>query len=217
LIGVALFLQRATVNAMKILAMIVIAGMGGTAWGRNIDMLPGTRVSVCVVGESSTITLLQAENLGSRMFAAADLTIEWRNGNDCPADGIRVVLFQAAQESDDRSTLGYALPYEGNHVVLFWDRIATAANRLTFPFLLGHVLVHEVTHILEGVTHHSDTGVMKAKFAPADIDAMVVHPLPFTEADLQLIQLGMIFRRTRLAQTAGRNAAAGLSEAGHAH
>jgi hypothetical protein len=201
---------------MKILAMIMIAGVGSMTWARNIDVLPETRVAVCVAGESSTLTLLQAENLGSRMFAAADLMIDWRNGSDCPADGIRVVLSQAAQEADDRSTLAYALPYEGSRVVLFWDRIATASNRFVFPFLLGHVLVHEVTHMLQGVTHHSVTGVMKAKFNLADIDAMAIHPLPFTEADLQLIQLGMNFRRTRLGQI-GRNADTGLAEARHAH
>lgn len=36
---------------------------------------------------------------------------------------------------------------------------------------LGRVLAHEVYHILAGTTRHTDTGVAKARFEPADLTA----------------------------------------------
>jgi hypothetical protein len=146
--------------------------------------------------------------LGYKMFAAAGVTIDWRAWNECPDDGIRVSLSLNAPVSENPGCFGYALPYEGTHIVLYWDRIASAAGP-DLPWLLAHVLVHEVTHILQGVMRHSDSGVMKAKFTATDIVNMKFHPLGFTDEDLYLIQAGM---RTRLARVAHPSAGTGSGE-----
>jgi len=65
--------------------------------------------------------------------------------------------------------------------------------------VMAHVLVHEVTHILEGVTRHSDSGVMKAEWTLRDYGQMYTAPLPFTAADIALIQSGVDARNRRLA------------------
>jgi hypothetical protein len=57
--------------------------------------------------------------------------------------------------------------------------------------LLAHVLVHEITHILEGIPHHSQDGVMKAHWTPQDIVRMASRPLPFDPQDVALIQYGL--------------------------
>jgi hypothetical protein len=88
------------------------------------------------------------------------------------------------------------LPYEGTHIVLFWDRIASAGSARDTPYLLAHVLVHEVTHILQGVPRHSETGVMKAVFTATDVGGMEFHLLPFTAEDLELIRSGLQARQT---------------------
>jgi hypothetical protein len=66
------------------------------------------------------------------------------------------------------------------------------------PHLLAHVLVHEITHILQGVARHSETGIMKAHWTPVDYRQMLVHPLPFAPEDVQLLQLSMEHRSERL-------------------
>jgi hypothetical protein len=66
------------------------------------------------------------------------------------------------------------------------------------PALLAHVLVHEITHILQGVDRHSETGVMKARWTTADYVQIRAQPLPFTDWDIDLIQEGLASRGLRL-------------------
>jgi hypothetical protein len=175
---------------MKILTVLAMAAMAGTALARNIETPAEPAIPVCVKNEIPGITLIRAEALGSEMFAAAGVEIDWRAWSACPAGGIRVRLSWNTPEGENPHSFAYALPYEGTHIVLFWDRIASAAEPATIPFLLAHVLVHEVTHILEGTCRHSETGVMKATFTGADIANMEFHPLPFAEEDVELIHAG---------------------------
>jgi hypothetical protein len=50
------------------------------------------------------------------------------------------------------------------------------------------VLVHEITHILQGVDRHSESGIMKAQWTIDDYRAMASKPLSFTPLDVKLIQ-----------------------------
>lgn len=59
------------------------------------------------------------------------------------------------------------------------------------PCLLAHVMAHEITHMLQGVSRHSLTGVMKPRWDRNDYSQMAWRPLAFTEGDIALIQLGM--------------------------
>jgi hypothetical protein len=187
---------------MKTLAMVAIAvAATGTASARNIELVTGTRVPVCVQGIAhSYVALPQAEGLASEMFAAAGVTIEWRGMKNCPADGIQIRLSEKTPESDNPNSYAYALPYEGVHIVVFWDRITNIAERRAIPSFLAHVLVHEVTHILQGTCRHSETGVMKAVYTSMDIGKMELHSLPFTEEDVALIHRGIEARRASRTQ-----------------
>ena len=81
--------------------------------------------------------------------------------------------------------------YEGVHITVFWDRVERLSRFAPPTFVLTHVLVHEITHILQGIDRHSESGVMKARWTPEDYYAMAIKPLPFTPEDVQLIQLGL--------------------------
>jgi|HubBroStandDraft_1064217.scaffolds.fasta_scaffold145541_1 hypothetical protein len=85
---------------MKIWAMLAMASVAGTASARNIEISSGPAVPVCVKHEIPGITLNQAEALGSKMFAAAGVTIDWRSWSGCPAGGIRVSLSSNTPESE---------------------------------------------------------------------------------------------------------------------
>ena len=63
--------------------------------------------------------------------------------------------------------LAYALPFEGTHIVVFYDRVEECVRADLFPTLLAYVLVHEITHILQEITRHSATGIMKRALGPA--------------------------------------------------
>lgn len=49
-------------------------------------------------------------------------------------------------------------------MLFFYDRVLANSRPTGLPFLLGHVLAHEIGHILQGVERHSSAGVMKEKW-----------------------------------------------------
>jgi len=68
--------------------------------------------------------------------------------------------------------------------------------------VLGYVLAHEITHLLEGISRHSDTGVMKAGWNRTDIFAMRRGRLVLSSEDLDLIHRGMERRQLALVASA---------------
>ena len=78
---------------------------------------------------------------------------------------------------------------------MLFDRIKqNAGSAVDVPTLLAHVMTHEITHLLEGISRHSVTGVMKAHWDARDFADMVRAPLPFAPEDIDLIQSGMVRR-----------------------
>jgi hypothetical protein len=99
--------------------------------------------------------------------------------------------------------MGYAMPYgkAGTRIHILLDRVRGAGSQKLAGVLLGHVMAHELGHMLEGISRHSDSGVMKAHWDDDDFDQMVVRPLSFSSEDSDLIQIGV-------ARWAARSAAA---------
>jgi hypothetical protein len=91
--------------------------------------------------------------------------------------------------------LAFANPYAGAgaSVTVFMDRLEPMAahSPIASAFLLGHVLAHEMGHVLQGVTRHSATGVLKEHWSEMDIRTMGVERLRFTEHDAALILEGI--------------------------
>jgi hypothetical protein len=186
---------------MKITAMTILAVAAATAAQAHETATAAERtVTVCVEGGIGFDVMLQAKNTASAMFAGIGVRVAWHRGlGGCPAQGIMISLSTGTPAKHLPHALAYALPYEGTHIVVFYDRIqGTAAPSLT-PRLLAHVLVHEITHILQGVSRHSRTGVMKAQWEGPDYTEMAWKPLPFAPEDIDLIYRGLEGREARLA------------------
>jgi len=187
---------------MRFSAILAIAiTVAGAATARTVDIGAGVQIPVCVEpgNESVWTNIQQAQWIASRMFVPAGITLEWRKLSECPDDGIKISFSSATKETDHPGALAYALPYEGTHIVLFLDRISVAGKK-QLSSLLAHVMVHEITHIVEGIPHHSTAGIMKAVFDWDDVRRMSYEPLVFAPEDLNLIQEGLRLRRARLAQ-----------------
>jgi hypothetical protein len=149
---------------------------------------------------------LRAESLASRMFATIGISLQWRKGEPSGQLSQPPVFIELARKTPKNwmpGTLAYALPYEGAHLTVFFDRIEKGDDPGT---VLAHVMVHEITHLLQGVNRHSAAGVMKARWTIGDFDAMrFVTPLPFTAEDVDLIYLGLAARTARAGAPADRH------------
>jgi hypothetical protein len=155
--------------------------------------------------------LPQAQERAAKMFAEAGVRIDWRIGRPSGAQPERepaIVIRLAKQTPADYlpGALAFAKVYEGVHITVFWDRIECQPRFAPPTFVLAHVLVHEITHILQGIDRHSESGVMKSRWTSEDYHAMAIKPLRFTPLDVELIQLGLA-RRTDVGAMASANSA----------
>jgi len=67
------------------------------------------------------------------------------------------------------------------------------------PALLAHVFAHEIAHILEGVDHHAQSGILKAQWDRADYAQIKWKPLSLTQDDIPMIRRGIELRGLRAA------------------
>ena len=187
---------------MRLTAMVMMmASTAAGVWAAENGEVQ-RKVTVCAERGSAGPVANAAEVLASRMFAKIDVHIDWRAANSCAGFGnaLTVSISDNTPANQLPGALAYALPYEGTHIVVFYDRIKGQVEGSMVPRLLAHVLVHEITHVLQRVSRHSASGVMKARFNETDHFKMKGKGLGFTKEDIDLIHLGMDWPQARPAE-----------------
>ena len=177
---------------MKKLVMLVLAALAQTGFAGSPQ---AKAVTVCTVNLPDIG--FHAQSMADKMFATAGIEIDWRSMRSCPADAIRVRFVDSTLPSEFPGAYAYALPYEESSIVVFYDRLrqcSACTHAAGRSAVLAHVLVHEITHVLQGVCRHSTEGVMKPTFTLADMSGMAFAPLPFTSTDLYLLRQGIAKR-----------------------
>ena len=173
---------------MKITGVTMMAAVAVTSvWAGAVPVVD-QQVMVCMANMD-----IQLENrtkaVASDIFAGIGVKILWHSPRNCPSEAILITFSNDTPPSLFPGALAYALPYEGTHIVVFDDRVTKKRGNVSI--LLGHVIAHEVTHILQGVARHSESGVMKANWTGADYQQMTREPLQFTDDDVMLIHSGL--------------------------
>jgi hypothetical protein len=186
------------ITAMTALAVTVIVAAQAGEPGQAAER----KVTVCMeIAAADPILSVRAEDKASKMFSGIGVTLDWRQ--NCPADGIRISLSDHRLEERMPNAYAYAMPYEGIHIVVFYGRIKEVHDPSLRTSLFAHVLVHEITHSLQGIPRHSGEGVMKANWDGGDYSAMTWKPLVFTSDDIELIYQGLARRTARAALSRG--------------
>ena len=174
------------------LTMVTLAVAGTMAAAGHTAVTEERRVTVCSAMAPGP-EFGAAHMLASEMFARIGVKLEWRGPAHCPAGALQVTVSTRTPEDLKPGALAYALPFEGSHIVVIWDRVqATVGPRVSV--LLAHVLAHEITHILEGLCRHSDSGLMKAYWDGSDYRGMNSQPMAFAGEDVELIYAGLARR-----------------------
>lgn len=196
--------MRMTVVTAAVLALTAI-GQAKSVSERQVTVyLSNSNIIPAVVSG-------QAIALASDMFAGIGVTLNFKFGRPSPSEPAPIVIEfgDNTPESLLPGVWAYALPFEGVHIRIFWDRMRfeRCPQRL-----LAHVMVHEITHILQGVARHSAEGIMHDRWTDHERFTLEHRSLGFTAEDVDLIYRGVDARAARRAgQAAGLAPAASNS------
>ena len=171
----------------------------------------GQTVVVYLANEHVAVdTQLFAKDQASKVLARIGVRIEWRPVGHAPlqVNALVVEMVEQGSRNECVGALACAKPYEGIHIRVFYDRFQATPENLKRT-LLAYVLVHEITHILQGVSRHSESGIMKVRWDADDYVRMTRKGLPFTEQDVFLIKRGLANRDSGLAVAGSTSASAG--------
>jgi hypothetical protein len=157
-------------------------------------------LKVCVTRSHDPWIVEQAEGAAAHMFAEIGVRIEWFHDNHTckhPAeDFVSILISTGALDSELPGALAYSRLHADAHIEVFYERVLSTVDARRVPDLLAHVLAHELTHILEDLNRHSETGLMKAHWSQEDLVQMSFKHLPFAQEDVDLIQRALIRRET---------------------
>src|SRR5580693_1450199 len=106
---------------MRITGVAVMAAVVGTTiWA---DALPVERqVNVCMASTDIRVEN-RAKAVSSGIFTGIGVKIQWHDLSNCPTDGILITFSNETPASLMPGALAYARPYEGTHIVVFYDRL----------------------------------------------------------------------------------------------
>ena len=136
----------------------------------------------------------RAKHIAKSMFASIGINLVWCGEMSGHEQGVLIHAVLESGSNGEGEALGETSPFAVNHdIAIRYDRVRSSAgaSQELEPLILAHVMVHEITHILQCLNRHSETGVMKAHWTVDDYCDMRWRPLEFTPEDIELIRLGM--------------------------
>jgi hypothetical protein len=157
----------------------------------------GCRPTVLVTVQNGTlvnaVVLAMAESTAARVFAQVGVRVAWTVGRGTAllpcTERMEIVLDAEAPARFSPTAMAYATVGEsGTAIHVFVNRVLQTHARSLGPTLLGHVFAHEMVHVLENVSRHSDSGILKANWVRQDFDEMEMHPLPFAPEDAAMVR-----------------------------
>jgi hypothetical protein len=155
-------------------------------------------VTICVTTDRNSgwmPVVERAKIIADQILLTADVNMNWRGKlAPCMGESAKAVQVDLSWNTPPNllpGALGYAQPFGDAYVRVFCDRIHQNVAPEREPYLLGHVLAHEITHVLQGTNFHAPSGVMKAVWNFVECRRMTLQPLAFTGTDILLIRQGL--------------------------
>jgi hypothetical protein len=169
-------------------------------------------------------TLAQAERTASSIFKQAGVDVDWANCEP-PTAAVQIVASCRITEFPKHlqltiarrsmnltdSVLGVSYVGEdgsGCYSNVFFEPAEELHKRLHVDLgtLLGHVVAHELGHLLLGTNSHSDTGIMRPHWNDRDLANAGKGELLFTQAQCQKMKekvAGSLCRNREILVAAG--------------
>lgn len=184
------------------LVLLIACGWSSTAEAQSH---PETLdVTLIDYGKRPPLTLMAARDKAAQVLSAAGVRTSWRfcegaserpGGRACTGEGPLAVVVrlvpgrQAKNWKFSGSTCGYALvggPDQFGRLALVdldcVDRMAGSVERRR-PAALGHVIAHELGHLLLGGGSHAESGLMSARWSKPEMNALYRGDLSFSDEE----------------------------------
>ena len=180
-------------------SVLSAAGVGG----QNV-----LTVRVWDYAEIPRPVLISAQKEIAYLFDKAGVQVEWlecdpkqRRGPGCTVPSANDIILRIHQRSALPSsfgaeTLGRAIG--DSYTDVFDTEVSRAALKQRVPRhqVYAMTMAHELGHLLLGPNSHTGTGIMRARWAPADFQAASVRCLLFAPRQCQAIRAAVASRGT---------------------
>jgi Zn-dependent protease with chaperone function len=168
--------------------------------GIQLGMAESRHVTICMdAGLFFTPIEHRARYEATRIFSKIDVDLHWVGRRDCPDGAIQILQNPTPPPEVAPSALACAYPFNRSSrvIVLFRKRVDNMLNGrgTAAGVILGHILAHEIGHMLIGTDVHSSTGLMKPGWTNIDIGAMLASKLEFSPLHSEMIRNNLIASR----------------------
>jgi hypothetical protein len=160
---------------------------------------------------ASSATVAAAERETSRIFSDSGIDIAWvhcpiplrADSNEaCAADlgvagEIRVrILDRATENAVNGSVFGFAVAPV--FATVYYDDVLRIPNLhnpdYEIPLILGFLIAHEIGHLILGPGAHTSSGIMQARWDPADLNRAIRGQIGFTIAEKKVLRANTLTR-----------------------
>ena len=142
-----------------------------------------------------TETLQHAQTETGRVFQLSGITLVWVDAKRCQNSclTVRIVTEAISEKSRNPQVFGVAPSSKeerGINLWIFYPRVKAYSADLGIhaSALLGHVMAHEMGHLLLPHGAHSLTGIMRAEWDPAQVRDATRGRLTFTADQAAVIR-----------------------------
>jgi hypothetical protein len=184
---------------MKLFGGVAVVAASTAAWASDGAQTVSRVVRACLNPGANGSIMYRGQATAAQILKQAAVRLEWRSDESACAGGRGLVvgISRETPMKEHPGALAYAMPFDRTRIVLFYDRVLASASTTATAHLLGHVLAHEIVHMLQGIEQHSASGLMKARWDNRDYADMQRAHLKLTPDDIDLIGRGLELRASR--------------------
>lgn len=175
--------------------MVLIVGLGALA-----PAAANTTVDVALL-DRANVMLGSATPVVDRIFDNSGISFSWRLGvprepRPCRAGTLLIVaeIVENAPAGLSSKALAASSPYSGCEMrtAVFYGRIRNLSrDPASRSAILGHVLAHELFHLLQGGDYHGSSGLMNARWTIAEYRGMTIRPMSLSAEECRILQAGI--------------------------
>ena len=152
-------------------------------------------IDVWIDDDVSSAKMLELhKTLVSSLFAEIGVQIQWHDLEDgqreAGAPGFEIRVVRQALPAASAAALASTV-IATSAITVFEDRVRQRAGQShpgAAKVLPGYVIAHELAHAIQGISRHSDNGILKADWSNDDCTAMLFEKLKFSDFDALLIR-----------------------------